>query len=94
MKTERLPELVDGPMRTCLGCGNRFLKQKLLRFGVGPDGFIKVDAKKNLFGRGAYCCPRSRCLTDFAKKKGKILKVLRVKKVDCGSIEHLVGEYR
>jgi len=94
IKVERLPELADRPVRTCLGCGNRFLKQKMLRFGVGPDGFLEVDAGKKLSGRGAYCCPRSRCLADLAKKRGKLLKVLRIKKVDCGSIERLVDEYR
>jgi predicted RNA-binding protein YlxR (DUF448 family) len=92
--TKNLPEFDGGPVRTCRGCGARYLKKKLLRFGVGPSGILEVDDGKNLAGRGIYCCPRVECLALLARKKGKLRKDLRVEKIDCSLIEYLVDEYR
>jgi hypothetical protein len=94
MKARRLPERAGGPVRACLGCGEKLSKRELLRFGADRTGRLELDPKKNLPGRGVYCCPRSDCLARLAKRKGRISKALRIDKVDSGLVERLVGEFK
>ncbi len=57
------------PQRSCLGCGATTDKGALLRFVLGPDGFLTPDLKGKLPGRGAYICPLRSCLGLAIKKK-------------------------
>jgi len=94
MKLRRLTERAEGPVRTCLACRGRFLQKELLRFGVAGTGQVEIDPGKKLPGRGVYCCRRAACLKLFVKRKGKILKALRIGKADCGLVERLIDECR
>jgi hypothetical protein len=88
------PDRPLGPVRTCLGCGGRFPQQELLRFIAEQDCLVEADRKKFSPGRGVYCCANHRCLSGFMRKRGRLLKALRVTKIDCSSIFRLVDEYR
>lgn len=88
------PEQAGGPVRTCLGCGKRYGKGDMLRFVTDRSGLIRVDSRKMLPGRGAYCCGNYRCLESFVKKKGRILRSLRISKIDFSSVLSLADEYR
>lgn len=59
------------PIRKCLGCGNRFPKNELIRIVRTPEGEIALDfvGKKN--GRGAYMCKSVACFKK-ARKSGRI----------------------
>ena len=94
MKRQLLPEQASGPVRTCLGCGEKLFKQRMLRFVAGQGGLVGVDWKRCLPGRGVYCCSDYKCLESFVKKKGKILRALRISKIDYSSVLSLVDEYR
>lgn len=88
------PDRAKGPVRTCLGCGRKHLKESLLLFVAEQGGLLPVVGKRTLPGRGVYCCAEHRCLEGFAKKKGKILRGLRISKIDCSVVNSLVEEYR
>ena len=94
MMRKLLPEQAEGPVRTCLGCGAKLLKKKLLRFVADRNGLVVLDQQNRLPGRGAYCCSDYKCLTVFVKKKGKLLRALRMTKIDCSSVLRLVDECR
>jgi predicted RNA-binding protein YlxR (DUF448 family) len=66
----------------------------MLRFVAAQGVLVEVAEKKWRPGRGVYCCAKHRCLAGFMKKKGKVLKALRVTKIDCGSVLRLVDECR
>jgi len=45
------------PVRTCVACGAKGAKFDLVRLALDPvDGLIRVDARQQLPGRGAYVC--------------------------------------
>ncbi len=44
----------DGPMRKCIVSGCSFPQQGLIRFVVGPDGFVVPDLEERLPGRGFW----------------------------------------
>ncbi len=94
MKRKLLPEQAGGPVRTCLGCGKRLLQKELLRFVADRNGLVEVDQEKYLPGRGAYCCPDYSCLSSFMKKKGRLLRALRITKIDCSSVMRLLDEFQ
>ena len=94
MKRNLLPEQAGGPVRTCLGCGKRLLKNKMLRFVADRNGRVEVDQKSCLPGRGVYSCPDYRCLSSFMKKKGRLLRALRITKIDCSSVMRLLDEFQ
>jgi len=56
----------QGPVRSCIVCRNRFLKQELTRH-VWQDG-LTPDAAFTLPGRGYYCCPGEACKAKFPKR--------------------------
>lgn len=92
---ERAPR---GRTRTCMGCGEHVpfdsarsplrghpataAAADLVRFVLGPEGEIAVDARGGAFGRGAHVHARPACLERAAKgglarsTKGKALGVL------------------
>lgn len=57
------------PIRKCLGCGNRFPKNELIRVLRTPEGEIVLDlvGKKN--GRGAYMCKSVECFKKARKSR-------------------------
>lgn len=57
------------PIRTCIGCGAKRVKQKLLRIVRIPGKSLEIDIRQKRLGRGAYLCFEKSCLTKALKKK-------------------------
>jgi predicted RNA-binding protein YlxR (DUF448 family) len=58
-------EAVHGPVRSCVGCGERVDvagNHALVRLIISPEGEVAVDARGGGFGRGAHVHPRPDCL--------------------------------
>jgi predicted RNA-binding protein YlxR (DUF448 family) len=68
---DRTPNLErrSSPLRTCVGCRAVKAKEELIRFYVSPGGSLGIDLTGR-GGRGAYLCPKRRCLTLALKRKG------------------------
>ena len=66
---------MPAPVRTCIGCRARDEKALLLRV-VAHDGFVEIDIRQILPGRGAYLHPRPACLEQALKRRslGKALR--------------------
>ena len=60
------------PMRTCVGCGQSFVKKDLRRIAMNAEGQIHIDPTGKAPGRGAYICPKLACLE--AAYKGRKLE--------------------
>ena len=88
------PDVPEMPLRTCLGCGSKRVKQELLRFAVNGSGEVVLDQHNRQSGRGAYCCPDKSCLDGLTRKKGKLARAFRTEKVDCGSVQQQVDSFR
>ena len=50
------------PTRRCLGCGEHFPKNTLIRVLRTPEGEIILDVTGKKSGRGAYICKSADCL--------------------------------
>ena len=59
------------PVRRCVGCGEHFPKNTLIRVLRTPSGEILLDMTGKASGRGAYLCKSAACLKR-ARKSGKI----------------------
>lgn len=57
------------PIRTCIGCGNRFFKNELIRVVKNKEGEISLDTTGKKPGRGAYLCKNIECLNKLRKNK-------------------------
>lgn len=55
------------PVRKCTGCGERFLKNSLVRIVKTPEGDIVLDKTGKISGRGAYLCKSAQCLKKAVK---------------------------
>ena len=66
------------PVRSCLGCNQRFPKSRLMKF-VLHDGAVKYDSKGTGAGRSAYCCNNKKCLEVFFRQKKKLSRAFRVR---------------
>ena len=55
------------PIRKCTGCGERFVKNSLVRIVKTPSGEIVLDKTGKISGRGAYICNSSKCLKKAEK---------------------------
>lgn len=55
------------PIRKCTGCGERFLKNSLVRIVKTPTGDIVLDKTGKISGRGAYICKSAQCLRKAEK---------------------------
>ena len=55
------------PVRKCTGCGERFLKNSLVRIVKTPSGDIVLDTTGKISGRGAYICRSAQCLRKAEK---------------------------
>ena len=58
------------PTRRCLGCGEHFPKNTLIRVLRTPEGEILLDLTGKKNGRGAYLCKSAECLSMAMKNKG------------------------
>ena len=65
------------PVRSCLGCQQRFSKNMLMKF-VLSNGMVKHDSKGTEQGRSAYCCNNKKCLDVFFRQKKKLSRAFRV----------------
>ncbi len=63
------------PIRMCVSCRRRAPQPELIRLARADDGRVVVNQLRRR-GRGAYVCPRARCLR-LAIKKGAIARGLR-----------------
>ena len=59
------------PIRRCVGCGEHFPKNTLVRVLRTPEGEIVLDLTGKRSGRGAYVCKSAQCLKR-ARKSGRI----------------------
>ena len=50
------------PIRTCIGCRDKFPKNDLLRFVQDAVGNLQTDRMGKLPGRGAYVCQSQTCI--------------------------------
>ena len=67
------------PIRTCLMCGQKRPKNKMLRIVRTPDGTVRLDEGERINGRGCYVCTESPNF-DARKINGKIKRALNLKK--------------
>ena len=65
------PVVKKMPIRRCVGCGEHFPKNTLVRVLRTPEGEIVLDLTGKKSGRGAYVCKSAQCLKR-ARKAGRI----------------------
>ncbi|MDR1000403.1 MAG: YlxR family protein [Clostridiales bacterium] len=58
------------PLRKCVACGARKIKEELLRVVKSASGEIVFDKESKLPGRGAYVCKNIVCVNKAAKSRG------------------------
>ena len=56
-----MPKSRHVPERSCVACGNKMPKPKLIRVVQASDGSIIVDTTGKESGRGAYLCHLPQC---------------------------------
>lgn len=61
-----MPKRVHAPLRTCLGCGARDKKEKLIRLAVTGERELVLDDQR---GRGGYLHERPECWQGFLSRK-------------------------
>jgi predicted RNA-binding protein YlxR (DUF448 family) len=64
------------PKRTCMGCGTKGCKGRLLRFTISEEGILLLDLLQRRRGRGGYLCPKRECFR-LALKKRRLTHGLR-----------------
>ncbi len=57
------------PERTCVGCGNSFPKNSLIRVVKTPSGETELDLTGKKSGRGAYICRSADCFKKARRAK-------------------------
>ena len=57
-------KLKKTPQRSCLGCGLKTDKNKLIRIVKTPEGQVVIDKTGKAPGRGAYICLNIECLKE------------------------------
>ncbi len=57
------------PTRRCIGCGEHFPKNTLIRVVRSPEGEISLDFVGKAAGRGAYLCKSTDCLAKARKTR-------------------------
>ena len=63
-------------LRTCISCGVKKDKEKLIRLVVDGNGTLIWDDKGKESGRGAYVCPTNACWEQL-KKGNRINRAFR-----------------
>ena len=69
------------PQRSCIGCGLKTDKNKLIRVVRTPDGEVVIDKTGKVAGRGAYICLSQECLKEAIKRKS-LERALNIKLSD------------
>jgi predicted RNA-binding protein YlxR (DUF448 family) len=67
------------PIRTCIACGEKAAKEKLLRLVLDNRGNVLPDPKGNRPGRGGYICNTQACRNRLSKHKA-LNRVFRTEK--------------
>jgi len=75
-RPESSARLINGPLRTCVGCKAKAAKVELLRV-VAIDGILVPDPRGRRPGRGAHLHPRTGCL-DLAERRRAFARALRL----------------
>lgn len=57
------------PVRRCVGCGEHFPKNTLVRVLRTPESEIVLDLTGKKSGRGAYICKKTACLKKARKSR-------------------------
>jgi predicted RNA-binding protein YlxR (DUF448 family) len=57
------------PTRRCVGCGEHFPKNELIRVVRSPQGEMSLDFVGKAPGRGAYLCKNVACLQKARKTR-------------------------
>ena len=57
------------PTRKCVGCGEHFPKNTLIRVLRTPEGEVTLDLTGKMSGRGAYICKNAACFKKARKSK-------------------------
>ena len=57
------------PIRRCVGCGEHFPKNTLVRVLRTPDSEIVLDLTGKKSGRGAYICKKAACFKKARKSR-------------------------
>ena len=57
------------PTRRCLGCGEHFPKNSLIRVLRTPEGECVLDMTGKMSGRGAYICKSLACFKKARKAR-------------------------
>ena len=57
------------PTRRCVGCGEHFPKNTLIRILRTPEGEIVLDLTGKKSGRGAYICKSTACIGKAKKAR-------------------------
>ena len=57
------------PTRRCLGCGEHFPKNSLIRVLRTPEGECVLDMTGKMSGRGAYICKSLTCFKKARKAR-------------------------
>ena len=57
------------PIRRCVGCGEHYPKNTLVRVLRTPESDIVLDLTGKKSGRGAYICKKAACLKKARKSR-------------------------
>ncbi len=70
---------VQGPVRMCVICRQRFPKSALSRFVLSGTGTLASDAAHTMPGRGWYVCGQESCRQKFARYRPQTRQAARQK---------------
>ncbi len=56
-----MTERVHEPIRTCVGCRERYPQDSLIRLGLRRGKVVIISEKSEVAGRTIYLCPREDC---------------------------------
>lgn len=66
------------PIRTCIGCRNKFPQNTLIRFVCRAGETLEMEEFKSLPGRGVYVCRSKPCVENAFNAPKRINALLRV----------------
>jgi predicted RNA-binding protein YlxR (DUF448 family) len=80
-------------LRTCIGTGNKFPKNEMIRFVANEHGLIRIDPKGKEKGRGANLSMSMEAF-DQAVKKHAFERALKLnRKLDAAKLQGLRAEF-
>lgn len=66
-----MSEKILVPIRTCVGCFQKFPQKELLAVTRLKNGAIVVDKEQKIAGRSVYLCYKPVCMGKARKRKGQ-----------------------